>query len=113
MKLPDFGPGDMCFRDFSKPWYNDHATALCVNAIESLIGESITEFFCRPGGYDLSKRCIEIGAKFNIPVPYATNLQIAGIALQNLIVALEAKGLFSHSQLEERYNSLKRERYGE
>ena len=47
MDTPDFGPFDKRFRDFSKPWYNDHAFALCINAIESLIGENTTDFFNR------------------------------------------------------------------
>ena len=58
MDYPNFGPGDMRFRDFSKPWYNDRAEALCVNAIESLIGEPLTSFTFRKGNSGFIKtRC--------------------------------------------------------
>lgn len=108
MELPKFGPGDLCFRDFSKPWYNDRAMGMCLNAIESLIGEEQTDFFGNPGKFNFSQRCVEIGAKFNIFAPRVCMLHEASIELQNLISALESKGVFTHHQLEARYNSLRK-----
>ena len=110
MDYPNFGPGDMRFRDFSKPWYNDRAEALCVNAIESLIGEPLTSFTFREETPDSSRRAVQIGEKFNIHVNYSPDSAKSGCELQKLINALESQGLFSHAQLEARYNSLLRER---
>lgn len=108
--MPDFGPGDMRFRDFSKPWYNDRSMALCINAIESLLGKLPTDFFNPSNRKDLSRQCVEIGAKFGIVVSYSTNIQHIGIQLQKLIVALETKSLFTHNQLEDCYNLLLKQR---
>lgn len=110
MNDPNFGPGDLCFRDFSKPWYNDRAEGLCINAIETLIGEDITTFSFVFGDWSMSKRIAEIGDKFNIPVRYIEDIGWSCVELQKLIDALEAQGVFSHSQLEDRYNSLLKER---
>lgn len=106
MENPNFGPGDMCFRDFSKPWYNDRAEGLCINAIESLLGKNLTEFTFNGKGADPGRRCVEIGAEFGISLLYYVDSGMAGIELQKLIDALETQGKFSHSQLEDRYNSL-------
>ena len=109
MNEPNFGPGDLCFRDFSQPWYNDRAEALCINAIESLIGEPITKFTFKEGSPDTSARCVEIGKKYNVSLRYYGDAGWAGKELQKLIDALEGKGIFSHFQLEDRYNLLLKE----
>lgn len=109
MENPNFGPGDLCFRDFSKPWYNDRAECLCINAIESLIGEPITKFTFKKGSPDPSARCVEIGKKYNVALRYFGDSGYACIELQKLIDALESQAVFSHSQLEDRYNLLLRE----
>ena len=109
MKESKIGPKDMNFRDFSKPWYHLPAGGLCVNAIESLTGEKITDYSCGIEVRDFSKRCIEIGARHNISIKFSGDIGTSCIELQNLINALESQGLFSHSQLEERYYSLLRQ----
>lgn len=109
MNDPNFGPGDLCFRDFSKPWYNDRAEGLCINAIESLLGENISSFSYVFGDWAMARRIAELGKKFNIPVRYIKDVGQSCIELQKLIDALESQAVFSHSQLEDRYNLLLRE----
>ena len=109
MNDPYFGPGDLCFRDFSKPWYNDRAECLCIYAIESLIGEPITELAFKNVSPDPSARCVEIGKKYNVTLRYFGDAGWACMELHKLIDALEAKGIFSHHQFEDRYNLLLQE----
>ncbi len=112
MDNPNFGSGDLCFRVFSKPWYNDRAEGLCINAIESLTGENLTSFSFMLGDWEMSKRIVEIGNKYNIPTRYVQDIGWSCIELQKLIDALEEQGIFSHAQLEDRYNALLKEHLG-
>lgn len=96
----------MCFRDFSKPWYNDRATALCVNALESLIGDKPTDFFNGNNKNDISSKCVEIGSIYSIQINYSTSIEIVCKELQKLIDGLVSNGHLTLGQIESRYNSL-------